>query len=186
MFVVVSGTSRPGANSLKVARLVQGALEEAGAATRLLDLAELPAAAFRPEALATRPPEFTPYQEAIDECAGVLVVVAEYNGSFPGVLKHFLDLLRYPGSLEGVPSAFVGLSGGRWGGLRAVEQLQQVFQYGKAHLFPQRVFLSHVYRALDGEGRLVDPELAARLRHQAATFVEFAGRNPRRPKQEAS
>lgn len=108
-----------------------------------------------------------------------MLVVAEYNGSFPGVLKHFIDLLRYPGSLEGLPAAFVGLSGGRWGGLRAVEQLQQVFQHGHAHLFPKRVFVSDVYRLLDADGQLTDPELAGRLRDQARAFVSFARNNPR-------
>jgi len=72
---------------------------------------------------------------------GIVTVVPEYNGSFPGVLKYFIDMLRFPESLYGIPAAFVGIAAGEWGALRAVEQMEMVFQYRHAHLFGRRVFI---------------------------------------------
>ncbi len=174
MFLVIAGTSRPGARSLTVARLVAGLVETAGAEAELLDLGALPPELFRPEAYAEKPTAFERFQRAVLEAEGILTVVPEYNGSYPGVLKHFIDMLRFPESLRGKPAAFVGIAAGEWGGLRAVEQLEMVFQYRSAHLYGRRVFLRRVHELLDGEGRLTDPELAARLERMVHGFVRFA------------
>jgi NAD(P)H-dependent FMN reductase len=101
------------------------------------------------------------------------VVTPEYNGSFPGVLKLFIDMLSFPDSLENKPVAFTGLAAGMWGGLRPVEQLQMVFAYRNAHAFPQRVFIPGVHGVLDAEGGFNDGELRQRLESQAEGFVTF-------------
>jgi len=100
-------------------------------------------------------------------------VVAEYNGSFPGVLKYFIDMLRFPESLVDVPAGFVGVAAGEWGGLRAVEQLEMVFQYRHAHLYGRRVFLKGIDRLLDEDGRITDPALAERLETMVRGFAAF-------------
>ncbi len=87
-------------------------------------------------------------------------------------------MLAFPGSFRGVPSAFVGLAAGNWGGLRAVEQLQLVYQYREALLLPQRVFLPGVMRLLADREQLEDPEQLRRLEELLEHFVAFVGRNP--------
>ncbi len=174
MFQVIAGTNRPGARSLLVARLVAGFLEEAGARAAVLDLGDLPPSLFDPSSYDRRPADFEPFQDAVLEAEGLVVVVPEYNGSYPGVLKYFLDMLRFPESLKGIPAAFVGISAGRWGALRAVEQLEMVFQYRSAHLFGRRVFLPGIGDILQEDGTLADPEIEARLRRFAGEFVAFS------------
>lgn len=174
MFVVIAGTNRPGSRTLQVARLVARELEAAGAEARLLDLRELPPGLFAPEAYATKPAAFADWQAAILEAEGIVAVTPEYNGSFPGALKYFIDMLEFPRSLVGKPSCFVGLAAGEWGGLRAVEQLQMVFHYRKAHLYGERVFIPAVHAALDPEGRLVDADLAGRFERTLRGFVGWA------------
>jgi chromate reductase, NAD(P)H dehydrogenase (quinone) len=98
-------------------------------------------------------------------------VVPEYNGSFPGVLKMFIDYWKYPETFEFRPVAFVGL-GTRWGGLRPVEHLQQVFGYRNAFVFPHRVFVSNVHSALK-DGKFIDPMINDLLKTQARDFVKF-------------
>lgn len=176
MIVVISGTNRPGSNTLRIARSVVATLEAAGEEVRLLDLATLPAELFAPGAYAARPAAFEAYQQAILDADGILTVVPEYNGSFPGVLKYFVDMLRFPQSLYEKPAAFVGLSAGPWGALRAVEQLEMVFQYRHAHLYGRRCFLSRIGAALDEEGRLGDAELRVRLEETVRGFAGFCRR----------
>ena len=140
---------------------------------RLLDLAELPPEIFADSSYASKPGSFAAFQEQMIETDGVLTVIPEYNGSFPGVFKYFIDMLSFPESLYEKPAAFVGISSGRWGGLRAVEHLEMVFQYRHAHLFGRRCFIPGVGHILDENGRLTDPDVAERLKKSALDFTRF-------------
>ncbi len=174
MIVIISGTNRSDNRSSQVAELCRRTLETAGEHATVLDLRELPAALFRPEAYATRPPEFEPFQRAVLDATGILTIVPEYNGSFPGVLKLFIDMLRFPESLVGMPAAFVGVAAGEWGGLRAVEQLELIFQYRHAHLFGRRVFLKNIDTVLSTDGQLTDHTLNERLGTMVRAFAAFS------------
>ena len=57
--------------------------------------------------------------------------------------------------------------------VRAVEQLELVFQYRSAHLYGRRVFLKQIHTLLDESGRLTDPTLVARLEKMVKGFATF-------------
>ena len=173
MITVISGTNRPQSNSLKIAGLVTEMLHSAGEETTLLDVAKLPEGIFEGTSYGEKPQGFAPFQDAILATDGILTVVAEYNGSFPGALKYFIDMLRFPESLYEKPAAFVGVSAGPTGAVRAVEQLEMVFQYRHAHLFGRRVFIPGIGKVLDERGALTDPALELRLREMTAGFAVF-------------
>ena len=173
MITVISGTNRPGSNTRKVAKIVLDLLRESVEKTTLIDLSDLPAELFATSSYADKPDTFAPIQKAILETKGILTIVPEYNGSFPGVLKYFIDMLRFPESLYEKPAAFVGISSGRWGAVRAVEHLEMVFQYRHAHLFGRRCFIPSIFRELDEAGKLTDPDLEDRLTKTVADFAHF-------------
>lgn len=172
---IISGTNRRPSNTLRVAEVVQSHYGSAGVASELFCLADLPLEIFSPEAYAKKPKAFEAIAAKVLAAAGLHVVVPEYNGSFPGILKHFIDMLKFPESFEHKPVAFVGLANGHWGGLRGVEQLQMVFGYRNAHVYPDRIFVPSVQHKLDGDGRINDAELDARFDRQARGFAKFAG-----------
>ena len=176
MIVVISGTNRPGAKTRLVSRIVDDVLREAGVQTRHLDLAELPGSMFAPEAYALKPPELADFVDAILQADGILTVVPEYNGAYPGALKYFIDMLPFPASLVDKPAAFVGLSSGRWGGIRAVEQLKTIFQYRHAHLYGRSCYLPMVGTLIDDGGRMTDRETEQRLHDTVLGFAEFCNR----------
>jgi len=159
---------------MKVARTIEGHYRDAGAKTALLSLTELPAEVFQGSAYASKPPAMVAIQQRVLDASGLHVVTPEYNGSFPGVLKYFIDMLTFPESFERKPVAFVGEAAGIWGGLRSVEQLQQIFGYRNAHIFPERVFIPGVAKQLDANGKLIDPALDERLNKQCVGFAQFA------------
>lgn len=173
-FLIVSGTNRPGSNAIVVARLLLRIYERAALPAALFDLVDLPIELLAPEAYEHKPAPFEPVRDAVVAARGLHIVVPEYTGSFPGVLKLFLDHLKYPESFEHKPVAFVGESSGRFGGLRAVEQLQHVFGYRNAYVFPDRVFIP----SIDGELEANDGEPGAavqsRLERQVRGFAGFA------------
>ena len=107
------------------------------------------------------------------QCSGLHVISPEYNGGIPGVLKYFIDMLKFPESFERRPVCFTGVAAGIWGALRPIEQLQAIFGYRNAFIYPERVFIPQVHSVLDESGRLKNPELLDRLRKQAEGFVDF-------------
>ena len=171
--LVISGTNRPGANALKVATIILGHYRRLNVAAELYSLAEMPREIFDSTSYAAKPPAFVPVQQKVLDAAGLHVVTPEYNGSFPGVLKYFIDMLKFPESFDRKPVAFVGEAAGVWGGLRSVEQLQHIFGYRNAHIFPERVFLPGIMKLLDESGKLTDPVLDQRLGQQAEVFARF-------------
>jgi NAD(P)H-dependent FMN reductase len=173
MMTLLIGTNRPGSNAGKVARHVEEIYAELKVPLHVLDLAHLPPEIFAPTSYAEKPKSFQPFSDAILRASGLHVVTPEYNGSLPGVLKYFIDMLKFPESFVQRPVCFVGVSAGIWGALRPVEQLQAIFGYRNAYIFPERVFLPQINSLLDEAGRLTDPELVKRLRSQAEGFVDF-------------
>jgi chromate reductase, NAD(P)H dehydrogenase (quinone) len=176
MITVIVGTNRPGSNTRKVARHIEEFYAELKVPLHVLDLAQLPPEIFSPASYAEKPKSFLPFAEAVLKSDGLHVVTPEYNGSFAGVLKYFIDMLKFPESFERRPVCFTGLSAGIWGALRPVEQLQTIFGYRNAHIYPERVFLPGIGNSLDDQGRLKNPELLERLRKQAEGFVGFVER----------
>jgi NAD(P)H-dependent FMN reductase len=176
VITLLVGTNRPGSFTRKIGREIEGIYRSLGVELRVLDLAELPSEIFQPSSYQEKPKSFRPFSDGILEADGLVVVTPEYNGGLPGVLKYFIDMLKFPESFDRRPVCFVGLGAGTWGALRPVEQLQMIFGYRNAYLYPERVFLPRVGELLDGDGRLRDEEVRGRLRQQAVGFVEFVER----------
>jgi chromate reductase len=173
MITLIVGTNRHGSNTRKVAKCIEAIYAELKVPLRVLDLAQLPPEIFASTSYAQKPASFTPFADAILESTGLVIVTPEYNGSVPGVLKYFIDMLKFPESFEKRPVCFVGLSAGIWGALRPIEQLQQIFGYRNAYIFPERVFLPGINGLLDPQGNLDHAELQERLKTQAQGFIEF-------------
>jgi len=172
--LLISGSNRPGANALRIAKVIEAHYVAQGVPVDLYNLMDMPAEIFSPTSYATKPPSWEPIQQRVLSAAGLHVITPEYNGSFPGVLKYFVDMLKFPESFERKPVAFVGEAAGAWGGLRAVEQLQLVFGYRNAYVFPDRVFIPGVNGKLNAEGKITDADLDKRLKTQVTAFTKFA------------
>ncbi len=174
IITVIAGTNRTNSNSSKLAKIAKKKLEADGIEVKLLDLVDMPTELFAPDNYGNPPESFAPFQEAISNTDGIVTIVPEYNGSFPGALKYFIDLLKFPESLEGKPSCFVGISAGIFGSLRSIEQLQMVFQYRNAIQFNQFVIYPKVHEkiAKDGES-LSDEGSDKRLDNLLKSFQSF-------------
>lgn len=178
MIEVISGTNRPGSNTRKLAELMVGLYRELGVEAQLLSLEEMPSEIFYPTAYAEKPASFAPLADRILESTGLHVVVPEYNGSFPGVMKYFIDMLEFPKSFEHRCVAFTGLAAGIWGAFRSVEQLQMIFGYRNAFIFPERVWIPRINNEWDEPGvSFKDESILTRLKNQVGRFQDFVVRN---------
>ena len=152
---IIVGTNRPKSRTLQVALSVQKIFSEIGEPCQMIRLDQVAIDQVNGTQYGdgVRPPELVKAIGEVDSSDGLIFVVPEYNGSFPGVLKYFIDHWSYPRSFEFRPMAFVGL-GFKWGGLRPVEQLQQVMGYRNAYMYPERVFVQNIGEALTEQGGL--------------------------------
>ena len=171
--VLLAGTNRPGSNTRKVVAQLETVYADLGHTPVIVDLAELPAEIFLPSSYAEKPASFARFSDAILAADGIHVVTPEYNGGMPGVLKYFIDMLKFPESFERRPVAFTGIAAGVWGALRPVEQLQAIFGYRNAYIYPERVFIPAVHGHLGADGSISTPEMLARLKSQVAGFAAF-------------
>ena len=122
------------------------------------------------------------FQEKVYAAAGLHLVVPEYNGSFPGALKYFIDMLRFPESFEHKPVAIVGVASGEWGGLWVVVLLLLFFGFCFVFFFLFCFFVNSVISKLDSAGKLTDADLNDRFAKQVRGFAEFAGLFVRKPR----
>jgi len=175
LITVLIGTNRPRSRAGHIARLYAQLLSELGAEYQLLDLAELPAD-FTTTALYHNVGKHDDFNRLAAKLAAsdkVVFIIPEYNASFPGVLKAFIDGLAYPGGLRHKKAALVGLSSGGQGGLLPMAHLTDVLMYLGTAVLPQRVRLPFADKALTLEGELTDAFAVQLLREQAAALLTF-------------
>lgn len=117
----------------------------------LIDLADLDLPAVYPRRFG---PNEEAFIERIARADAFVVVTPEYNHGYPASLKQAIDLPHH--EWQAKPVAFVSY-GGMAGGLRAVEQLRQVF--AELHAVTVRDTVSfHNFRVqFDPSGQLVEP-----------------------------
>lgn len=170
---IISGTNRPESRSLGVSQVLQKLYKEQDEEVEIINLIdvgleEVTGADYGSEKY---PDKLQNCIEKISQSNGLIIVVPEYNGSMPGILKYFIDFWRYPQSFERRPVCFVGL-GGLFGGLRPVEHIQQVFSYRNAFVYPDRVFLINVWNILKNN-TIEDETVMNLLRQQVKGFQTF-------------
>lgn len=172
MKYIISGTDRPDSNTLKVAQYIQSIYRNLGEDVEIMDLKEMKVHLHENLQYGKPSEGIKPYMEKVVQSEGLIVVCPEYNGSMPGILKYFIDHLKYPDSFEFRPVCFVGL-GGMFGALRPVEHLQQIFGYRNAYIYPERVFIMNVFKVLSADGQVQDEVIKQLLVKQAQGFRKF-------------
>ncbi len=122
-------------------------------------------------------PDFTALESEFITPADKFVVIApEYNGSFPGVFKLFLDAASIRdrnANFKGKKLALVGVSTGRAGNLRGLEHLTSIFNYFGTILMPNILPISVFHTLLDSDKKLVHQPTIDVLDAQAEMFLAF-------------
>ena len=170
---ILSCTDRPEANAWSVATDLNDHYSSEKVESNLFSLCDFPHADVVGGRYGDDIPSVTRFNEELLDCNGIVFVVPEYNGGFPGILKLFFDYLPFPKAIDHKPVAVVGEAAGYFGALRAVEHLQDLLIYRKAHLYPERVFLPRINAVLDDDGQISDESKTERLQKQARGFIRF-------------
>lgn len=174
---IISGTDRPHSNALKVSEYVRSLYIQRGVPAEVISLEDFPIEEVKGGPYGKVLPRVKEFRTPVIEADGLIFVIPEYNGSYPGILKLFIDYLPFPKAFEKMPMAFIGESAGAFGALRAVEQFQMVANYRNALQFPERLFIPRVKNEFDAETGLKDDFKQKLLIAQTDNFIKFVKKN---------
>jgi len=173
MTTIISGTNRPGSWTLKLAKYYQKRLKAKGLDTTLLSLDQLPDRLIETDLFGKRSPEFQPIQEIITNTQKFLFIIPEYNGSFPGVLKTFIDACSFPESFYDKKAALTGLSSGKYGNIRGVDHFTGVCHYLHLHVMPLKIHIPNIKLEFDENGDLFKEDTVQFTGEQMDKFIVF-------------
>lgn len=173
MVTIISGTNRPESNTLKIAKYYQKVLAEKGLESTLFSLEQLPERLICSDLYGKRSPDFEPIQELMTRTTKFLFIIPEYNGSFPGVLKTFIDACQFPDSFYDKKAALVGISSGKYGNIRGIDHFGGVCSYLHLNVLPLRIHISAIKTELDEAGNLFKEDTLKFSHQQLDKFIAF-------------
>ncbi|RZK51858.1 MAG: NADPH-dependent oxidoreductase, partial [Pedobacter sp.] len=116
---------------------------------------------------------FEKIQNLVANTTKFLFVIPEYNGSFPGVLKTFIDACAFPESFYEKKAALVGISSGKYGNIRGVEHFNGVCAYLHLHVMPLRIHISSIKTELDENENLFKEDTVKFTNEQMEKFISY-------------
>lgn len=134
--VVILGTAREGNHSSKVVPGIVDAAADRSWKVTTIEVAD------QPQSSTDREAGDEAFRSQLRDADAFVLVVPEYNHSFPGELKMLLD--RQQGEFAHKPVGLVGVSAGGTGGVRALSSLLPVLYTLRAVPVMPQVLLSKV------------------------------------------
>jgi chromate reductase, NAD(P)H dehydrogenase (quinone) len=166
MITVISGTNRKDSNTLKVARHYQDVLKSKDITASFLSLED-----FTPT---SKDAAFVKVeQEILIPTRKFIMIIPEYNGSFPGVLKTMIDLSDIKNCWWFKKALLTGVSTGRAGNLRGMDHLSAVFHHMKMTVYPNMLPLSVVDKLMDTDGKIIDEGTRKVIDAQLTAYLDF-------------
>jgi len=166
MYTIISGTNRNDSNTIKVAQHYLQLFKKKGIDANLLSLQGID--------VLERNPAFTKIEtEVLIPTQKFIFVSPEYNGSFPGVLKAMFDISDIKKTWWGKKALLTGVSTGRAGNLRGMEDLTGILHFMKVVVHPNKLPISVVDKLMNENGSLNDTATLAAIKAQLNEFIEF-------------
>jgi len=100
------------------------------------------------------------YTEIVEWADAFIIVIPEYNHSFPGSLKQLLDKEYEFYRRKAV--GLVGVSNGGWGGTRAVEHIKPVLNELGLSMPKTAMYFPRVSEIIDNDSKVLDETLDER------------------------
>jgi chromate reductase len=173
MITIIASTNRPGSSTYKLALYYKKMLSEKGAEADILSMTELPGNLIETNAYGKGNPAFEPIQERVTATNKFLFVIPEYNGSFPGILKFFIDVCAFPQSFYDKKAALVGLSSGKYGNIRGIDHFTGVCHYMHLNVMPLKLHIPNIRVEFNEAGDLFKEDTLKFTTEQIDKFINF-------------
>ncbi len=166
MITVISGTNRKDSMTLRVAALYTKLLRQKTNGVHLLSLEGLN--------VWEKGKDLTNIQERLliptDKFA---IIMPEYNGSFPGILKTMIDNSDIRKCWWHKKAMLTGVADGRAGNLRGMEHMTNILHYMKMNVLYNKIPISRINEEIDKEGNLLKDETFTVISNQIDEFLNF-------------
>lgn len=173
MITIICGTHREDSNSEKITKLYAEFLEKRGEEVQVLMLNQLPENFLFEDTFNDGSETFNQIVEKYISSADKFVfVIPEYNGSYPGVLKAFIDAV-HPKEFWDKRACLVGVSTGQAGALRPMDHFTDVLHHLKVEVLSDKPKLSVIHQYLKEDGELTNELYRKRMNDQIEKFVRF-------------
>lgn len=174
---IVSGSTREGRKSHRVALALEKSLTALDHHVEILDLKVLALEPFveRLQFLSEKPHNLVKISETLQHSDGIIFLTPEYNGSISSAMKNFIDTFgraEYARKPIGVATASTGMMGG----MRAAAQLQQIILAIQGYPLPQMLLSGEVDKNLDEEGNIINPAYETKLSNFVEAYLTFVGK----------
>lgn len=171
MTTIFSCTDRADSNSKIIAEIAAFEADIQGLKSQVYSLRDLPDNFFKDAGYGEPPESFKEVLNTyIRPVKQFLFVVPEYNGSYPGILKYFLDTI-HPSEWEGKKACLIGIATGRAGNLRGLDHLTAVLNYLKMEVYSQKPSLSSIHKYLV-KGKLENDEYLGLIQKQVGVLAK--------------
>jgi len=105
-----------------------------------------------------------------------IIVIPEYNGSFPGILKLVVDACD-PSIFKNKRFALAGVASGRAGNLRGMDHFTAVLHYLQGEVYSVKQPFSQIKGLLNANQDLLDENSLQMIDNQVKGFLNFNGLN---------
>ena len=173
MITIVSGTNRKNSYTLMVAKYYQKEFQKRGIEASLFTLEDLPSEMITSDLYGARSESFKPIQELVNKTEKFLFIIPEYNGSFPGVVKVFIDACDFPNSFYGKKVALTGISSGKYGNIRGIDHFTGVCNYCHMHVLPLKLHIPLIRQELDENKMFFKEDTLKFVAEQIDKFLTF-------------
>lgn len=174
MITIISSTNRANSYTILIAEYYQALLEKLGVESKIVDLTRLPEK-FIFSALYENVGKDEEYNRVVEDLRGsekFVFIIPEYNGSFPGVLKAFLDGLDYPSPFRCKKGALVGIGSGNMAGTLGLSHMTDILNYLGMNVLAIKPRLPKIEKIF-AEGKINDKFLTELLETQAKELLRF-------------
>lgn len=172
MVSIISGSNAPSIISQQISSLLCASYEH----SQVLDLSDVSPTCYSSDMYRQQDPQIRKLQDQyIIGAEKWVIIMPEYNGSYPGSLKLFIDacsVRAYQKSFENKMIWFIGYGSGHGGNQRGIDHLSSAMQYLGSYIYPRSIAIGYVEDKISDHG-VIDEALKRNIIDGYQGFLKF-------------
>jgi len=171
---LISSTNRLDSKTKQTALYYQKILKDKGIEVNFLLLEDLPYPFHIDKPYGSPTDEFKALQDKyLISAKKLLFIIPEYNGSFPGILKYFIDSSDVVACFHNKKVCLVGVAAGRGGNIRGIDHFTGILNHLGVTVMPKRLPISKIGDELDDNGNFKLTNTIKAINKQIDEFILF-------------
>ncbi|MEO6330137.1 MAG: NAD(P)H-dependent oxidoreductase [Ginsengibacter sp.] len=166
MYVIISGTNRLDSHTEKVAIEYQKILKNRRIDAIIVSLKNI-------EVLKKNATYLSIENQYLIPAKKFIIIMPEYNGSYPGVLKAMIDISDIRKVWWWKKAVLTGISTGRAGNLRGMDHMTASLQYMNVYVHPNKLPISSIDKVMDDDGVIYNENTLEAIHKQLDQFIKF-------------